>query len=199
MATVLGKALPHSSTLREGIARTLALMGAYPERAKNADSVQYVPSQVITESLSEGKGWQIWATLGNDPATLAEAAPDAVLDAVERDLAANPAPFKELFGQDGGLVFSETPYTGLLWALERMAWSADHFSRVAMILARLAEYELDNNIRNRPTASLRNLFLPWIRFSEAADSHRLETLKVLADRYPQVGWDLLHPNSPIQS
>ena len=198
MATVLGKALPHSSTLREGIARTLALMGAYPERAKNADSVQYVPSQVITESLSEGKGWQIWATLGNDLATLAEAAPDAVLDAVERDMAANPAPFKELFGQDGGLVFSETPYTGLLWALERMAWSADHFSRVAMILARLAEYELDNNIRNRPTASLRNLFLPWIRFSEAADSHRLETLKVLADRYPQVGWDLLiriHPSN----
>ena len=40
MASVLGRSLPHSSTLREGIARTLALMGVYPERAKNADSVR---------------------------------------------------------------------------------------------------------------------------------------------------------------
>ena len=110
---------------------------------------------------------------------------------MERDLSANPTPFKELFGEGGGLVFSGTPYTGLLWALERMAWSADHFARVAMILARLAEYEPDNNVRNRPTESLRNLFQPWIRFSETSDSHRLETLRALADRYPQVGWNLL--------
>ena len=197
-AKVIGKALPHSPTLREGIARTLALMGVYPERAKNANSVQYIPLQVVTESLAEGKGWQIWATLGNDLATLAEAAPDAVLDAMERDLSANPTPLKELFRQGGDPLFSGMPFAGLLWALERMAWSADHFSRVAMILTRLAEFDPESNVGNRPTASLRNLFLPWIRFSEAADSHRLETLKALADRYPQTGWNLLiriHPSN----
>ena len=47
MASVLGKSLPHSSTLREGVARTLALMGLYPARAKNADSVPHLPLQVI--------------------------------------------------------------------------------------------------------------------------------------------------------
>ena len=96
MAAVLGKSLPHSSTLREGVARTLALLGVYPERAKNADSVRHLPLQVVREALSEGKGWQIWATLYRDLATLAEAAPDAVLDAVERDLWTSPTPFKEL-------------------------------------------------------------------------------------------------------
>ena len=198
MASVLEKSLPHSSTLREGIARTLALMGVYPERAKNADSVRHLPLQVVREALSEGKGWQIWATLDRDLAALAEAAPDAVLDAVERDLSANPSPFKELFGQGGNPLFAGTPYVGLLGALERVAWSADHFARVAMILARLAEYEPDNNVRNRPTESLCSLFLPGIRFSETTDSHRLETLKALADRYPQAGWNLLiriHPSN----
>ena len=198
MASVLGKSLPHSSTLREGMARTLALMGVYPERARNAESVQHLPLQVIREVLSEGKGWQIWATLDSDLATLAEAAPDAVLDAVERDLSANPSPFRELFGQGGAPLFAGIPYVGLLGALERIAWSADHFARVAMILARLAEYEPDNNVRNRPTESLRSLFLPGIRFSETTDSHRLETLKALADRYPQAGWSLLiriHPSN----
>ena len=198
MAAVLGKSLPHSSTLREGIARTLALLGVYPERAKNADSVRHLPLQVVREALSEGKGWQIWATLYRDLVTLAEAAPDAVLDAVERDLWTSPTPFKELFGQGGDPLFSGMPYVGLLGALERMAWSADHFTRVVMILARLAEYEPENNVSNRPTESLRSLLLPWIRFSETADSDRLEALKTLVDRYPQAGWDLLtkiHPSN----
>ena len=198
MAAALGKSLPHSSTLREGIARTLALMGVHPERAKNADSVRHLPLQVVREALPEGKGWQIWATLYRDLATLAEAAPDAVLDAVERDLWTSPTPFKELFGQGGDPLFSGMPYVGLLGALERMAWSADHFARVAMILARLAEYEPDNNVRNRPTESLRSLFLPWMRFSETADSDRLETLKILVNRYSQAGWNLLikiHPSN----
>ena len=200
MAAVRGKSLPHSSTLREGISRTLALMGVYPERAKNADSVRHLPLLVIREALSEGKGWQIWATLDRDLATLAEAAPNAVLDAAERDLAANPSPYAELFGQGGDPLFAGMPHTGLLWALERMAWSVDHFSRVAMILARLAEYEPESNNGNRPTESLRSLFLPWIRFSDTPDSHRLETLKVLKDRYPQAGWNLLiriHPSNDL--
>ena len=128
---------------------------------------------------------------------MAEAAPDAVLDAVERDLWTSPTPFKELFGQRrGDPLFSGTPYVGLLGALERMAWSADHFARIAMILARLAEYDPTGNVGNRPTESLRTLFLPWIRFSETADGDRLETLGALADKYPQAGWDLLikiHP------
>ena len=100
-----------------------------------------------------------------------------------------PPPFKELFGQGGDPLFSGMPYVGLLGALERMAWSADHFARVAMILARLAEYEPDNNVRNRPTESLRSLFLPWMRFSETADSDRLETLKMLVNRYSQASFN----------
>ena len=198
MAEVLGKSLRHSSTIREGITRTLAFMGVYPERAKNADSVRHLPLLVVREALSEGKGWQIWATLYRDLATLAEAAPDAVLDAVERDLWTCPTPFKELFGQGGDPLFSGMPYVGLLGALERMAWSTDHFARVVMILARLAKYDPENNVSNRPTESLRGLLLPWIRFSETADSDRLKTLKILMDRYPQAGWNLLtkiHPSN----
>ena len=191
MAAVLGRSLPHSSTLREGIARTLALMGVYPERAKNADLVRHLPLLVVREALSEGKRWRIWATLDRDLPTLAEAAPDAVLDAVERDSAANPSPFAELFGQGGDPLFAGMPQAGLLWALERMAWSVDHFSRVAMILARLAEYEPESNNGNRPAESLRSLFLSGIRFSDAPNSHRLETLRVLAGRHPQAGWSLL--------
>ena len=190
LAPVLGKMLPQSSTIREGISRTLALMGTYPERARNLEPVRYLPVRVTSEALSEGKGWAIWATLSHELPTLAEAAPDAFLDAVERDLSASPSPFEDLFGQVGHSLFNVTPYTGLLWALERLAWSADHFSRVAMILARLANFEVENNIVNRPTESLRGLFAAGLRFTEVSDAERLETLKALVDRYPERGWEL---------
>lgn len=186
MASVLGKSLSHSSTLREGIARTLALMGVYPERAKNADSVRHLPLQVVREVLTEGNGWHIWATLYRDLATLAEAAPDAVLDAVERDLWTNPTPFKEFFGQGGDPLFSGTPYVGLLGALER----------IAMILARLAEYDPTGNVGNRPTESLRTLFLPWIRFSETADGESVRNSRGFGGQVPSSWLGLAHQNPP---
>ena len=191
MANVYGKVLPHSGTLREGMARSLALMGTQAERAKNAEGAPYVPARVVSAALEGGKGWQTWATLSGCLKELAEAAPEALMDVIERDLAAHPSPFKDLFSQEGDALFGGTPHTGLLWALELLAWSPDHFARVAKYLARLAEIDPGGQVANRPAASLLSLFLPWIRFSEASDEHRLETLEMLLDAIPEEGWRLL--------
>ena len=191
LAAARGKVLPHSSTLRQGIARTLALMGVYYERVRFSDSAEHVPSQVVASSLPEESGWPIWATLYGELTTLAEAAPDALLDAMERDLSANPSPLSDLLLQEGTPPFEGIPHAGLLWALELLAWSVDHFSRVAMILAQLAELDSGGKATNRPADSLRSLFLPWTRFSETSDLMRLETLQSLLRRYPEVGWKLL--------
>ena len=188
MANVYGKVLPHSGTLREGIARSLALMGT---QAESAEGASYLPARVVSAALEGGKGWQTWATLSGSMTELAEAAPEALLDAVERDLAADPSPFEGLFHQEGDGLFGGTPHTGLLWALELLAWSSDHFARVAKCLARLAEIDPGGQVANRPAASLRSLFLPWIRFSEASDEHRLETLEMLLSTVPRAGWRLL--------
>ena len=191
MASLKGKVLTHSDTLRSGIARTLALMGTHPDRAKNAASASIVPTQVVSAALGEAKGWQIWATLSGDLSTLAEAAPEALMEAVERDLSKTPSPFSDLFAQEGDGIFGGAPHCGLLWALEQLAWCSDHFSRVASILARLAEIDPGGKTSNRPAASLRTLFLPRPRFSEATDDHRLQTMSMLLDTVPNAGWHLL--------
>ena len=191
MASVRGKVLPHSGTLREGLARGLALMGVHPDRANLVESASYVPSNVVSDSLAEGKGWQIWATLSGILPILAEAAADPFLDAVERDLSAEPSPFKDLCAQGGAPMFAGVPHAGLFWALETLAWSQDHFSRVAMILARLAEFDRGGNVSPNSPNSLCSLFLPWIRFSETLDDQRLATLKKLVDRYPDLGYNLI--------
>ena len=92
-------------------------MGTQAERAKNTEEAPSVPARVVSAALEDGKGWQTWATLSGSLAELAEAAPEALLDVVERDLAADPSPFEDLFPQKGDALFGGTPHTGLLWAL----------------------------------------------------------------------------------
>ena len=191
MASVYGKVLSHSGTLREGIARSLALIGTQADRVKNVEGALYVPARVVSTALESGKGWQIWATLSGNLAVLAEASPEALLDAIEEGLDADPSPLEALFAQEGDGLFGGTPHTGLLWGLELLAWSRDHFARVTKVLARLAEIDPGGQVSNRPASSLRDLFLPWIRFSEASDDHRLETLEMLLDANPLSAWQLL--------
>ena len=190
LANIKGKTLPHSDALRTGIARGLALMSTQPERAKNVDTVQYLPTAIVRTVLGHAAAWESWATLGNDLTALAEAAPDTFLDAVEGSLNGCDT-FKELFSQESTGLFSRAPHTGLLWALERLAWSRDYFSRVAKILAHLVEIDPGGQLGNRPDTSLHSLFLPWIRFSETPDKARIETLGMLLDTVPGVGWQIL--------
>ena len=75
--------------------------------------------------------------------------------------------------------------------MEYLAWSPDHFSRVAFVLARLADIDPGGRYANRPRESLRSLFLAWIRHSSVSDAHRLETLDELLRRFPGAGWKLL--------
>ena len=191
LAGIQGKGVPHSRLLREGIVRTLALMGNQGERAQNVEDVPYRPAIVLRRVLTEDKGWEIWATLSSDLATLAEADPDTVLGAIEWRLSATPGSFEDLFHQEGDPLFGGAQHTGLLWALERLAWAPEYFSRVAVILARLAQTDPGGRIANRPAESLKTMFLPWFRVSEASDSQRLQTLGALLTRVPQAGWRTL--------
>lgn len=196
LANVYGRTLPHSGILREGIARSLALIGTHPELAQNARDSTYLPERAVTGTLN-GAGWQIWATLSPLLPILAEAAPEAFLSAVEIGLEASPNPFADLFAQEASnFLFGGTPHTGLLWALERLAWSPEYFTRTAACLAQLADTDPGGQVSNRPMDSLAALFYPSIRFSEAKDDLRLATLKTLMKSYPKPAWRLLakvHP------
>lgn len=112
LTAVRGEGVPHSDLLRKGIATTLALMGNQGERARNVEDATYSPVGILRRVLTDDKGWQIWATLDRDLPTLAEAAPEAVLEAIERGLAATPSPFEALFAQEGGALFSGAKHTG---------------------------------------------------------------------------------------
>ena len=198
-ANIKGKVLPHSETLDEGVARGLALIGSQHERMASVQEAQYIPNRVVYRVLGDSSDWRTWATLYRHMATLAEAAPDAFLAAVERVLDAVPSYFIELFEQDKDPMFSGSPHAGLLWGLERLAWAQDYFSRVVLALARLAEIDPGGKSANRPEDSVRNLFHWRLSFTEATDEDRLNALALVLSRNQQVGWNVLVKNLSFHS
>jgi hypothetical protein len=167
-------------------------MGSRPEHTDADANTPELANYIVGQILAQANDWRFWATLGSRLTILSEAAPEVVLDRIEDTLDSEPPPFLELFRQEGDTLFGGgCLHAGLLWALECLAWSPDHFSRVAFILARLADLDPGGQYGNRPRESLRSLFLGWVRHSTASDEHRLATLDEVLRRFPNAGWTLL--------
>jgi hypothetical protein len=196
-ASVYGKSRIHSSTLRKGLAATLALLGALGEEKQ-------LGGGLTARSWAEGAVWQLltranedssselWSSLGDVLSQLAEAAPAEFLSAVERGTTGSDPVLAKLFTDQGDHTFGiNSPHTGLLWALELLAWSPEHLGRAAELLAQLAELDPGGKLSNRPDGSLVDIFRPWYPQSGAGPEARLRVLEAIAGRHPDLGARLL--------
>jgi hypothetical protein len=123
---------------------------------------------------------------------LAEAAPNFFLDAVAAGLEGRDPVLMKLFSEEtDGLFGARSHHTGLLWALETVAWSPEHLRRSALNLARLARLDPGGRISNRPENSLRDIFLPLWPQTGASIALRDRVLRAIVAREPDVGWKLL--------
>lgn len=192
IANVRGKVLSYSPTLRKGLAEGLALISNNPGAFSNAShgKAETVGILAIREILSDAD-WIIWGSLNNLLPTLAEAAPKEFLDSVDIALQRTPCPFDELFAQEGNGITGGNYLTGLLWALEGLAWDPDLLVRVCVLLAELAGHDPGGNWANRPSNSLVTILLPWLpQTLGTVDKRRVAVQTVLAEQ-PMVGWNLL--------
>jgi len=190
MAPVRGIKEPHSPLLRQGLAKTLILFALYGTRSKAVSS----PSTRVTmlvDSLLDNADEARWWSLRNEFVRLAEAAPDAFLGALETTLDVTPSPLLVLFGEDKDAVFGREHVSGLLWALEQLAWSPAHFARVAQILCALDAIDPGGKFTNRPANSLRDVFLLWSPQTTLPLADRLKVLDMLRRRFPDGAWKLM--------
>ncbi len=131
-----------------------------------------------------------WASQKHDLPRYAEAAPDTFLDIVEEDLASNQPKVHELLRPADSTPFGDCPRTGLLWALETLAWKPERLLRVSTILAKLAMVPIADNWANKPEASLGAIFRCWMPQTAASIDERNNALEILCRRFPAVGWRL---------
>lgn len=198
-ASILGKRPSHSESLRHGVSETLALLRARPEALPNcsphkAGSV----ARGVVRVLLRSSDWITWASLNAYLPSLAEAAPIEFLECVEQALEGATNPFLEVFAQEGTGVFGTNYTTGLLWALEGLAWHDEHLSRAALALGGLAEIDPGGTWANRPINSLVSIFLPWLPQTTASIETRIAAVSALHRDSPNVAWALLIQLLPNQ-
>ncbi len=186
-----------STDLRVGLASTCALLGSRganirPDQLRSArDSVEDVVRNLLGRANADDSA-AFWVSLEDVLALLVEAAPDVVIRAIDEGAAAASAdkePVLKALFQDSVSVSSA--HTGLLWALERAAWSKQHFGLVAEALAKLAEIDPGGRLNNRPLATLQNIFRAYRPQTSVPAETRIITLDALVARHPGVAWDLL--------
>jgi hypothetical protein len=85
-------------------------------------------------------------------------------------------------------LFSWPGRTGLLWALEALAWNPNWLFRVVILLAKLAEIKISDNWANKPENSLASIFRCWMPQTAAPLEIRIQALELLTRRHPKVGW-----------
>lgn len=194
MVGTLGDSPRCSGLLREGLADTLAVMGARGDTTPLSVGVSARDhaTRIVRRLLERAnEDWRVWASLSRSLPLLAEAAPDAFLAAVEEGLAGQQPVLLNLFPEKEDPLFGSSPYTGLLWALETLAWSTEHLGHAALLLARLAQLEPGGKLGNRPQNSLGEIFLLWHPQTAATLEQRLRVLDAIRDREPEVAWHLL--------
>jgi hypothetical protein len=197
-AAVLGKSLDHSRDLRRGIATSLTLLAVHGEHvalAGGATGTTWV-TRVVWEVLARANddaSCKVWASLEDVLPLLAEAAPNALLDAVRVGVTGEEPLLLGMFtdDEDATSFGLPGPHMGLLWALERLAWSPDHFGAAVDVLARLAELDPGGRSSNRPSKSLVEIFCPWYPNTAASVRQRLDVLTALRQRHGGIAWGLM--------
>ena len=198
-ASIHGKVLKHSPELRKGMAVSLALLGSQPDDLTNCS--QNEPDATVVSAIREiftNADWVLWGSLNNLLPTLAEASPDEFLNAVEGALQQSPCLFDELFSQESDGTFGGNYLTGLLWALETLAWDGKFLVRACVILGELSTHDPGGNWTNRPANSLTTILLPWLPQTTSSIDKRKVALQTLQKEVPAVAWKLLLSLLPNQ-
>lgn len=191
-ANLYGKTREISGALRRSISETLVLLAIHGNtlfqsrlglnvQTRAATLVKELLTPLTTRTLEEHE---------RDLPTYAEAAPEMFLQIFEEDLK-NTAPASfGLMRPSNSDVFGRCLRSGLLWALEGLAWSPTTLARAAHILATLAKVKIDDNWSNKPIGSLQSVFRFWMPQTAATPEARLVVMRQLADRVPEVAWQV---------
>jgi transcriptional regulator with XRE-family HTH domain len=188
-ASIKRVAPPYSQHLRQGLIETLLLVSLFGHRIRSVHNAAAKAEDVVRRLLKNADGLRWWS-LSHDFKLLAELAPEVFLEAVEDSLDAADTPVAVLFQEERG-GFGGEYLSGLLWALELLAWDPRHLCQVSVLLARLDILDPGGRYQNRPKNSLLQIFMPWRPQTLATLDERLQVLDALRERTPDAAWRLL--------
>ena len=188
----------YSSQLKHGIATTLALAGSNPPTPRGVTTPTSNFAEGLTRRLlrsaMEDATPRTWIAVTDTLPLIAEAAPEAVLEALRTCIAEQHAYSEAMFTDRDDHFFdfsASSPHFQILNALEVIAWSPDHLLAATDVFARLAAIDPDGRYANRPRESLASVMCPWMPHTWATVEDRLSAVRMLRRSHPRVAWPLM--------
>ena len=186
MANILGKVRKHSSSLRKGLVESLARLAIV--RADGQEWANKIMRSLLDPTHPDASNR--WLSLVDVYSELAEAAPDIFIDSLDSILNQNAKLFFPDTSNKTDIFGPTSPHVYLLWALERLAWQHEHFSRVLIILAKLAENSSEAISGNNPHNSLVTILLPWSPQHNEKMGDAAQALEMLYRASPDIAWSV---------
>lgn len=195
MASIKGAIPCYSRNLKHGIADSMTILAVYGDEYNDQLGTEN-PSALVNHWVKElfrtNNNTPFWYSINNIVRAIAEAAPEAFLDAVDDGSAGDESPLLGLFKTESSGSFGGCYHSGLLWALELVSWNKQFFGRASVCLARLSEIDPGGTWGNRPFNSLVHMYLGWINNNTTTHAERLVVLsKVLIPQFPNIAWQLM--------
>lgn len=181
-----------SNWSREGLTQSLILVGRFGEglNIPNLLNPQLWVDSIILDLLNNATG-EFWISVDNELPLISEASPQSFLKAVSNSLSKGQPEIMDMFKESDGFLHSTSNHTGLLWALEGLAWMPEYLRDAGLILLKLSRLDPGGNLSNRPINSLSEIFKPWRYQTLTPFDERMEILKYITGVEQQSGWTLL--------
>ncbi|MHA8106297.1 hypothetical protein [Aquirufa sp. 5-AUSEE-100C1] len=190
-AVYFNKKNKYSKWSREGLTQSLILVGQMNAvNFPNLDNPQNWVNKIIFDLLNNSSG-EIWISLNHELPLISEASPESFLKAVKNSLAKEKPEIIDMFKEEEGLFHKKSHHTGLLWALENLAWLPEYLRDVSLVLLKLSRLDPGGSLSNRPLNSISEIFKPWHFQTLASYDERIEILKYITKNENELGWSLL--------
>ena len=195
IAQLKGERSPVSSTLRQGVGRSLALASIYSEkqtaRAPSiARCVDDIVKSLLNAALHDESGRMLRRLAPCFP-SLAEASPSVFLTSFEDDLDGDKPASMLLFNDRGFDLFgSSASIHDVLMAIELLCWSPDFFGRSVRFLIKLADLVPSEGEGSYCIEALEKILAVRMKLSAGQSEDKLFLAKWALEEYPDVGWYL---------
>jgi len=191
-AARFNKKKKYSNWAREGLTQALILVGRLGDSIKipNLNHPQNWVDHIVLDLLYNANG-ETWISVDHELPLISEASPESFLKAVKNSLVREQPEIMDMFNEEDGFLHKTSHHTGLLWALENLAWLPEYLRDVSLILLKLSRLDPGGSLSNRPLNSVSEIFKPWRYQTLASYDERMEILKYATEQEKESGWSLL--------
>ena len=185
----ISKKRMYSNWVREGLVQSLILM-SIPQVGVCLRDPQSWVDKIIRVLLSNARG-ETWVSINRELPLIVEASPQIFLNSVSLSLSHRPPEIMDMFEEKPGFDDPVASHTGLLWALEELAWMPSYFRNACLLLYKLATLDPGGSLSNRPLNSLTEIFKAWHYQTLAPFAERVKVLREMLPKNVDVSWKLL--------